>query len=55
MHVETRFCTVPDGVALAYAIEGQGPPLIKACNWMTHLDVSGKSASAAAAARFSRA
>jgi pimeloyl-ACP methyl ester carboxylesterase/DNA-binding CsgD family transcriptional regulator len=38
MHVETRFCTAPDGVALAYAIEGEGPPLIKACNWMTHLE-----------------
>jgi RNA polymerase sigma factor (sigma-70 family) len=38
MHVETRFATTPDGVHLAYAIEGEGPPLIKACNWMTHLD-----------------
>ena len=35
---ETRFCTSPDGVGLAYAIEGQGPPLVKAGNWMTHLD-----------------
>jgi RNA polymerase sigma factor (sigma-70 family) len=35
---ETRFCTAPDGVGLAYAIEGQGPPLVKAGNWMTHLD-----------------
>jgi pimeloyl-ACP methyl ester carboxylesterase/DNA-binding CsgD family transcriptional regulator len=34
----TRFCTSPDGVGLAYAIEGEGPPLIKAGNWMTHLD-----------------
>src|SRR5215218_10005918 len=34
----TRFCTSPDGVGLAYAIEGDGPPLIKAGNWMTHLD-----------------
>jgi pimeloyl-ACP methyl ester carboxylesterase/DNA-binding CsgD family transcriptional regulator len=38
MHAQTRFCTAPDGVSLAYAIEGEGPPLIKACNWMTHLD-----------------
>jgi len=34
----TRFCTSSDGVGLAYAIEGDGPPLIKAGNWMTHLD-----------------
>jgi RNA polymerase sigma factor (sigma-70 family) len=25
-------------VGLAYAIEGQGPPVVKAGNWMTHLD-----------------
>jgi pimeloyl-ACP methyl ester carboxylesterase/DNA-binding CsgD family transcriptional regulator len=35
---ETRFCTSPDGVGLAYAIEGEGPPFVKAGNWMTHLD-----------------
>jgi RNA polymerase sigma factor (sigma-70 family) len=35
---ETRFCTAPDGVGLAYAIDGEGPPLVKASNWMTHLD-----------------
>jgi pimeloyl-ACP methyl ester carboxylesterase/DNA-binding CsgD family transcriptional regulator len=34
----TRFCTTPDGVRLAYAIEGEGAPLVKAGNWMTHLD-----------------
>jgi pimeloyl-ACP methyl ester carboxylesterase/DNA-binding CsgD family transcriptional regulator len=37
MH-ETRFCTAPDGVGLAYAIDGEGPPLVKAGNWMTHLE-----------------
>jgi pimeloyl-ACP methyl ester carboxylesterase/DNA-binding CsgD family transcriptional regulator len=35
---ETRFCTAPDGMGLAYAIEGDGPPLVKAANWLTHLD-----------------
>jgi pimeloyl-ACP methyl ester carboxylesterase/DNA-binding CsgD family transcriptional regulator len=35
---ETRFCTSPDGVCIAYAIDGEGPPLVKAGNWMTHLD-----------------
>jgi pimeloyl-ACP methyl ester carboxylesterase/DNA-binding CsgD family transcriptional regulator len=38
MHVATRFCTAPDGLRLAYAIEGRGTPLIKACNWLTHLE-----------------
>ena len=35
---ETRFCRSPDGVGLAYAIDGEGPPLVKASNWLTHLD-----------------
>jgi len=35
---ETRFCRSFDGVGLAYAIDGEGPPLVKASNWMTHLD-----------------
>jgi pimeloyl-ACP methyl ester carboxylesterase/DNA-binding CsgD family transcriptional regulator len=34
----TRFCTAPDGVRLAYAIDGAGSPLVKAGNWMTHLE-----------------
>jgi pimeloyl-ACP methyl ester carboxylesterase/DNA-binding CsgD family transcriptional regulator len=38
MHPATRFCTAPDGLRLAYAIEGEGAPLIKACNWLTHLE-----------------
>jgi pimeloyl-ACP methyl ester carboxylesterase/DNA-binding CsgD family transcriptional regulator len=32
------FCTAPDGLRLAYAARGSGPPLIKAANWMTHLE-----------------
>jgi hypothetical protein len=35
---ETRFCSSPDGVGLAYATDGEGPPLVKAGNWMTHLE-----------------
>lgn len=34
---EVRFCTAPDGVRLAYATAGSGPPLVKAANWLTHL------------------
>ena len=33
-----RFCTAPDGVRLAYATHGSGPPLVKAANWLTHLE-----------------
>jgi pimeloyl-ACP methyl ester carboxylesterase len=33
-----RFCRSSDGVRLAYATSGEGPPLVKASNWMTHLD-----------------
>jgi pimeloyl-ACP methyl ester carboxylesterase/DNA-binding SARP family transcriptional activator len=38
-----RFCTAPDGVRLAYATVGQGPPLVKAPNWLTHLEYDWKS------------
>jgi pimeloyl-ACP methyl ester carboxylesterase len=33
-----RFCRTPDGVTLAYATAGSGPPLVKAANWLTHID-----------------
>ena len=33
-----HFCTTTDGVRLAYASSGDGPPLVKASNWLTHLD-----------------
>jgi pimeloyl-ACP methyl ester carboxylesterase/DNA-binding CsgD family transcriptional regulator len=39
---ETRFCRSPDGVGLAYSIDGEGPPLVKASNWLTHLDYERK-------------
>jgi pimeloyl-ACP methyl ester carboxylesterase/DNA-binding SARP family transcriptional activator len=32
------FCTAVDGVRLAFATSGDGPPLVKAATWMTHLD-----------------
>jgi class 3 adenylate cyclase/pimeloyl-ACP methyl ester carboxylesterase len=35
---EIRYCRAPDGVRLAYAIAGEGPPLVKAANWMNHLE-----------------
>jgi pimeloyl-ACP methyl ester carboxylesterase len=35
---EIRFCTAVDGTRLAYATSGAGPPLVKAANWLSHLD-----------------
>lgn len=35
---EIRYCLTSDGVRLAYATTGNGPPLVKASNWLTHLD-----------------
>ena len=31
-------CTTLDGVHLAYATSGSGPPLVKVANWLSHLD-----------------
>jgi class 3 adenylate cyclase/pimeloyl-ACP methyl ester carboxylesterase len=35
---EIHFCMTSDGVRLAYARLGGGPPLVKSGNWMTHLE-----------------
>jgi class 3 adenylate cyclase/pimeloyl-ACP methyl ester carboxylesterase len=35
---EIKYCRTPDGVRLAYAMSGSGPPLVKAANWMNHLE-----------------
>ncbi len=35
---QIRFCTTGDGVRLAYAVMGSGPPLVKVANWLSHLD-----------------
>ena len=35
---EIRFCTASDGVRIAYATAGEGPPLVKAANWLNHLE-----------------
>jgi pimeloyl-ACP methyl ester carboxylesterase/DNA-binding winged helix-turn-helix (wHTH) protein len=33
-----QLCTAPDGVRLAYASVGTGPTLVKAANWLSHLE-----------------
>ncbi len=35
---QVHFCTGSDGVRIAYAEVGQGPPLVKAANWLNHLE-----------------
>lgn len=36
---QIRYCVSPDGVRIAYATSGAGPSIVKAANWLTHLDV----------------
>jgi pimeloyl-ACP methyl ester carboxylesterase/DNA-binding CsgD family transcriptional regulator len=38
MDQDIRFCTADDGVKLAYAISGEGPPLVMSSTWLTHLE-----------------
>jgi DNA-binding winged helix-turn-helix (wHTH) protein/alpha-beta hydrolase superfamily lysophospholipase len=33
-----QFCTAADGVRIAYAAVGDGPPLVKTGHWLTHLE-----------------
>lgn len=35
---EIRYCVAADGTRIAYALSGEGTPLVKAANWLTHLD-----------------
>jgi DNA-binding winged helix-turn-helix (wHTH) protein/pimeloyl-ACP methyl ester carboxylesterase len=35
---EVRFCRATDGVHLAVAVSGDGPPLVKAANWLNHIE-----------------
>jgi pimeloyl-ACP methyl ester carboxylesterase/DNA-binding SARP family transcriptional activator len=34
-----QFCTAADDVRIAYASVGEGPPLVKAANWLSHLEL----------------
>lgn len=33
------FCTAADGTRIAFAVSGSGPPLVKAANYLTHLEL----------------
>ncbi len=43
MEQRIRLCLAPDGVRLAYAVSGRGPPLVKVANWLSHLDYDWRS------------
>jgi pimeloyl-ACP methyl ester carboxylesterase/DNA-binding CsgD family transcriptional regulator len=38
MNQSIRFCTTTDGVKLAYAVSGEGPPLVMSATWLAHLE-----------------
>jgi class 3 adenylate cyclase len=38
MEQQIRFCTASDGVRIAYATAGEGPPLVRVLGWCTHLE-----------------
>jgi pimeloyl-ACP methyl ester carboxylesterase len=43
MKQQIRFCRSFDGTRLAYATTGEGPPLVKAPHWLTHLEYEAQS------------
>jgi len=43
MDQSIRFATTADGVKLAYAVAGEGTPLLKTANWLNHLEYDWKS------------
>ena len=38
-----RYCTAHDGTKLAFSVVGEGPPLVKAANWLNHIEHDWKS------------
>jgi pimeloyl-ACP methyl ester carboxylesterase/DNA-binding CsgD family transcriptional regulator len=38
MKQNIRFCKTADGVQLAYAVSGEGPPLVMSASWLSHLE-----------------
>ena len=38
-----RYCTAKDGTRLAFSVVGDGPPLVKAANWLNHIEEDWKS------------
>ena len=38
MDQKLGFCAAEDGVRICYATVGEGPPLVQAPNWLSHLE-----------------
>ncbi len=43
MEQEIRFCLTPDRVQIAYATVGEGLPLVKAANFLSHMEFDWRS------------
>ena len=43
LHQSIAYCQATDGARIAYASVGQGPPLVKAANWLNHLELDWQS------------
>jgi pimeloyl-ACP methyl ester carboxylesterase len=43
LHQRVRFATALDGVQIAWASVGKGPPVLKAPNWLNHLEYEWRS------------
>ena len=44
MKQQIRFCRGHDGTRIAFAVTGNGPPLVRAPHWLTHLEYEWQSA-----------
>ena len=38
MNQQVQYCTTPDGVRLAYAMTGEGTPVVRTSHWFAHLE-----------------
>lgn len=45
LNQKIHFCTASDGVQIAYATVGEGPPVLKAPNWLNHIEYEWRSPS----------
>ena len=36
---EIRYCRTSDGASIAYAVTGEGTPIVRSLGWFTHLEV----------------
>src|SRR5215212_3645896 len=48
---DIRYCLMPNGARIAYAVAGQGPPLIQVPGWIMNMAIEDRSGRAYQAAR----